>query len=698
MTRRISRLLAPCIFIAGLAVIAWIGAGYLATSLLGLAVVALIAACYLAGALELRRHRAGTVALANALDEVDLAHDDLPAWLSRLPLPLRQPVRLRIETDHGVLPAPVLAPSLAALLVLLGMLGTLLGMMATLRGTGLALGSALDLEAIRGSLATPVRGLAIAFGTSIAGVGASAALGLLATLARRERLHASQRLDAAIAGPLRVHTGAHRREQAFALLQRQADLMPALVDRLQATAQAIEQQATVSGAQLQARQDAFHAEVQRSYAALAASVGQSLAASVAEGSRAVADSLQPVVADTLAGMARETDALRQSVSQAVERQLAQLSTGFEAASERAADSWRTALAAQQQANEGLAAGLAGVFDRAAQAQEQRASELLDGIAARLDTATGALAGAWNDAMARQQATGEALSSRNEAALAAAASGLERQAAALVARLHESGDALHGTLAARDEARLAAWSERLESLSAGLAQRWQQAGEDVAARQREICDVLERTATGIAARSQAHADATIAEVSRLVQAASEAPRAAAEVVAELRQSLSESMVRDTAMLEERTRLLGTLETLLDAVNRASNEQRAAVDALVATSADLLERTGTRLSERIDAEAGRLDAAAARLTGSAVEVASLGEVFGAAVESFGAANEALLERLQQVAVALDGSLARSDEQLAYYVAQAREVIELSVSSQQQIVAGLQAVAAAGEAAPA
>ena len=159
-----------------------------------------------------------------------------------------------------------------------------------------------------------------------------------------------------------------------------------------------------------------------------------------------------------------------------------------------------------------------------------------------------------------------------------------------------------------------------------------------------------------------------------------------------------MVRDTAMLEERTRLLATLETLLDAVNHASNEQRAAVDALVTTSADLLERTGARLAERIDAEASRLDAAAAQLTGSAVEVASLGDTFAAAVESFGAANEALLERLQQVASALDGSLARSDEQLAYYVAQAREVVELSVSSQQQIVEGLQRVAGVAEAAAA
>ena len=38
------------------------------------------------------------------------------------------------------------------------------------------------------------------------------------------------------------------------------------------------------------------------------------------------------------------------------------------------------------------------------------------------------------------------------------------------------------------------------------------------------------------------------------------------------------------------------------------------------------------------------------------------------------------------ALDRSLARSDEQLAYYVAQAREVIDLSISAQQGIVEDL------------
>ena len=54
-------------------------------------------------------------------------------------------------------------------------------------------------------------------------------------------------------------------------------------------------------------------------------------------------------------------------------------------------------------------------------------------------------------------------------------------------------------------------------------------------------------------------------------------------------------RDNAMLEERSRILETLGTLLDAVNHSSTEQRSAIDALVAASADLLERVGTRFTE-------------------------------------------------------------------------------------------------------
>ncbi|REM15307.1 hypothetical protein DSI34_04325, partial [Mycobacterium tuberculosis] len=69
----------------------------------------------------------------------------------------------------------------------------------------------------------------------------------------------------------------------------------------------------------------------------------------------------------------------------------------------------------------------------------------------------------------------------------------------------------------------------------------------------------------------------------------------------------------------------LSTLLDAVNHASTEQRAAIDTLVSASAEMLERVGSRFTEKAEAESDKMSNVAAQIAGSAVEVASLGEAF-------------------------------------------------------------------------
>ena len=175
-----------------------------------------------------------------------------------------------------------------------------------------------------------------------------------------------------------------------------------------------------------------------------------------------------------------------------------------------------------------------------------------------------------------------------------------------------------------------------------------------------------------------------------ESAPEAPRAAAEVIVELRQKLSDSMARDNTLLEERARILETLGTLLDGVNQAAGEQRGAIDALVESSATLLDRVGARFGEQVEAETGKLAAVAAQVTGSAAEVASLGEAFGFGVQLFSESNDKLVAQLERIDGALGKSLARSDEQLAYYLAQAREVIDLSILSQKQIIEDLQRLA--------
>lgn len=766
------------VFLAGLAAACWIAVGYAVSNPLAFAVTLLIGVCYVLGALELRRYSQATTTLTGALAALSGPPPSLAAFLEPVHPSLRNSVRLRVEGERVALPGPALTPYLVGLLVLLGMLGTLLGMVMTLRGTGLALESASDLQAIRASLAAPVKGLSFAFGTSIAGVATSAMLGLLSALCRRERLEAAQQLDVKIATTLRVYSQSHQRDESFRLLQRQAEATPLLVERLQTMMSELERQSAASNERQIASLDAFYGRTEAAYLRLAGVIEQSLKDSMAGSAQAAGRALQPVVEATMAGLSRETAALHDAVTQAVQRQLDGMSSGFAATSANVAEICNSALAGHRQASDELAAQQRASVERVVEAFEQRSAALLDGVSARLEATASGMSQAWGDALAKQQSAGDKLAANNEQALARAAATFEQHAAALLSAVGSSHanlqteltardeqrlgawaqaldamgaklgeqwrqtgaqaashqqqicDALAQTareisaqtqthasatiaeidrlvqaaaeapkaaanlqaeLAARDEQRFAAWTEALGAMTAKLSEQWQQTGSQTATRQQQICDALAQTAHDISAQTQMHANATIAEIERLVQAASEAPKAAAEVVAELRQKLSDSMVRDTAMLEERSRLLATLETLLDAVNHASTEQRTAVDALVSTSADLLERVGNRFTEHLAHETGKLGTVAAQVTGSAVEVASLGEAFGAAVGMFGEANDKLVAHLERIEAALDKSLARSDEQLAYYVAQARDVVDLSVMSQKQIVEDLQLLAA-------
>ncbi|POR52915.1 uncharacterized protein DUF802 [Paraburkholderia eburnea] len=988
------------VFIAGLLAVCWIGAAYVGSNPLALAVTVLIGACYVGGALELRRYRQATGSLAQAVNSLSApaaaAPASLGAWLERLHPSLRSAVRARVEGERAALPGPALTPYLVGMLVLLGMLGTLLGMVTTLRGTGIALDGASDLDGIRTALAGPIRGLGFAFGTSIAGVASSAMLGLLSALCRRERIEAAQHLDAQIATTLRPFSHAHQREASFALMQRQADALPLLAERLQSMMAVIERQSTTLGERQIASQEAFLGNAQAAYARLASTVGDSLKASAAESARAAGAAFAPVVEATMAGLARESAALHSTLTQAVQRQLDGLTSGFEANATRVAGIWNAALDEQRRAGEALADDLQGALERFSATFETRSAHLVRDVDARLAASAAGVSQSWQEALTRQEQAGEKLAGDNQQALAAAAATFEQHAAALVRAVGEAQTDLQTQLAARDEARLAAWRDTLDAISTSLrdewrvagtqaagqqqaicttlaqtadeivarteahanstlaeiaraaeaaaaawqaastqaAQRqqdvcetlastagtiaaqaeahtnstiaeitrvaeasstawqaastqaeqrqqaicdalaqtanaistqteahakgtiaeiaraaeanatawqaastqaaerqqaicdalaqtandisaqteahakstiaeiaraaevnasawqaastqaaerqqaicealaqtanaisaqteahakgtiaeiaraaeananawqaasthaaerqqaicealtqtanaistqtethakgtiveiaraaeanasaWQAASTQAAERQQAICEALAQTANAISAQTEAHANGTIAEIARLVEAASEAPRVAAEVVAELRQKLHESMVQDTAMLEERGRLLATVTTLLDAVNHASTEQRAAIGALVDTSAGLLERVGARFDQQVEAGAQTLEGVAAQVTGSAVEVASLGDAFGVAVQHFGASNDKLMMQLERIEAALDKSLARSDDQLAYYVAQAREVVDLSLLSQKQIVDSLQRLA--------
>lgn len=722
-----NRTISLAAFCVGLVAVCWVGVGYVGTSPLALTMTAIIGTVYVVGAVELLRFNRATATLARALASIPDNLSSLGDWLDTLPPSMQNAVRLRIEGERVGLPGPALTPYLVGLLVLLGMLGTFLGMVVTLNGAVIALESTTDLQTIRASLAAPVKGLGVAFGTSVAGVAASAMLGLVSALGRRERRLTAQILDVRIATALRGFSLAHQRQETFKALQLQARILPDVVDKLQAMMVQMDRQSQQLSDRLLANQESHYREAKGIYEALASSVDQSLKHSLTESARMAGATIQPVVEATMSGIARETTSLHARMADTVKAQLDGVSERFGATVTTVSDTWTAALARHERTGDALHTKLQDVLQTYAETFEQRSAALLatvdrthtalqadlagavtgiardtgalhekladrletrlDGLSNRFGAAAAKLVDAWTEALGKQARSGEALAGQMQQSLESVADTFAQRSSALLATVKEAHAALQAELATADRQRLTTLTQAVESMAASLQREWQAAGERTLAQQERICRTLEETARDLSAQAQTQASSTIDEVSRLMESAAEAPRAAADVIAALRQELSASIARDNALLEERSRIMETLGALLDAINHASTEQRGAIDALVASSTALLERSSARFEASVEAESAKLTDVASRIASGAVEVSSLSEAFGFSVQLFSESNEKLMETLQRIEDSLNKSVARSDEQLAYYVAQAREVIDLSILSQKQIVEDLQ-----------
>ncbi|KQB61072.1 DUF802 domain-containing protein, partial [Acidovorax sp. SD340] len=850
------------------------------SSPLALAMTVVIAAVYVVGAYELMQFRAATSSLSIAL--AGLGQQplvDLGGWLERMHSSLRNPVRQRIDGERVPLPGPALAPYLVGLLVMLGMLGTFLGMVVTFNGAVFALEASSSLESTRAALAAPIKGLGLSFGTSVAGVAASAMLGLMSALCRRERLAALRMLDARIASDLRPFSAAHRRQEMFEALQAQAQAMPLIAERLQGLMEGLERRHEQLNGQLQDQQQVFHREAAAAYTQLATTVGASLHDSLGASARMAGETIRPVVEQAMATLAQEAERSHQRLREATGVQMHALTAQWEGTARQVADTWTEALdrhtqtqdqqavqlgsalqsitqtleqrttkllatlqetvaqsqaaqlAADQQRLAGWSLSMEGMASRLAEqwqlageqtAQQQRGvCQALEGAATQLDQSlqtasqafeqrTTALLASLQETVAQSQAAQlaadqqrlagwsrsmegmasalaerwqqvgeqtaqhqqgvclalEGAATQLDQSLQTASQAFELRTTALLASLEQTVEKTQADQAVADQQRLAGWSQSMEGMASRLAEQWQQVGERTAQQQRGVCQALEGAAAqltermteqvhqalGGAARLMDQSDALLhtrieaearwadtqaqrmdalagvwrtelvalrdaeaargqaaverldalqaavaghlatlgsaleAPLTRLLQTASDVPQAAAEVITQLRQEMTHLSERDNAALAERTAMMEQLGVLLQSVNEAAGQQRAAIESLVGSAASVLEQAGQEFSQALGAQAGKVDEVSAHVAASAVELSSLGESFGHGVELFTASNEKLMGSLQRIEGAIGQSMSRSDEQLAYYVAQAREVIDLSISSQQGIVEDL------------
>ncbi len=665
------RALSFAAFCIGLAVLAWVASGFAGVDAFALGMTLLIGVVYVGGAWELRRFGQTTAALHTAMASVPQPQapvlKNLADWLPSVPAPLRNAVRQRIEGERSAFPGLALTPYLVGLLVMLGMLGTFLGMVVTFKGAVFALEGSADLNAIRAALAAPIKGLGLSFGTSVAGVATSAMLGLMATLARRDRTQALRTLDVLASTTLRPFSAAHQRQQSFEALQRQAEAMPAAAQHLQTLIEQMERRNQQLDDALLARQAEFQREAAAAYTGLAKSVEQSLRESLAASARAATDSLQPMVQQAMAGIAAESSRLHEGVHAAVQAQLEGLSDRFASTTAAVAHTWTEAQAQRAQAEQQQQATLTAALERMVQglqAEWQRAGEqtlaqqravlqALEATATTLTERSSEHAGRSLDGVARLIAQTEAL--------------VQSRAASEQAWSQEHGQ--------RMDQLAGLWRSELAALRSEEAQRSEAAAQRAADLQAALAIQLANLGAALEA-----------PMARLMQTASEAPKAAAEVIAQLREQMSRLAERDNATLGERANLVGQIGTLLQQVQQTTGEQRAAIEHLVGSATGVLDRVGQQFADTVGAQAGRAEAMAEQAATSASRLASLGDAFQQGTQQLATSHQQLVHSLQSVEGAINQSMARSDEQLAFYVAQAREVIDLSISAQQGIVEDL------------
>ena len=644
-------------FLLGAALLAWVAVGFiLGAHVLALVMTLIIAAVYAFGALELRLFRQATSSLSSALDSIPAEMSNLDAWLGQVHASLRNAVRLRTEGERVGLPGPALTPYLVGLLVMLGMLGTFLGMVVTLNGAVFALEGTTDLAAMRAAFATPIKGLGLAFGTSVAGVASSALLGLMSALSRRERLQAAQLLDTKIATTLRRFSLTHQRQEAYQALQAQSQALPAVVNQLQAMMLQMERMGQQLNERLISNQENFHGHVKGVYTDLALSVDKSLRDSLSHSAQIAGDSLKPVVQTAMEGIAQEAKRMHLHMVDTAQLQLDGLSSKLLAhASSTQAEHAATDRQRLQVWTDSLQKMAATVH----QEWQQTSTQTREQQAQMCDTLV---------------TTAQTLSAQSDAS---ARNTLEQ-----IGRLMSSTEALVHSRMQSEATWTQQHTERMDQMATLLQTELGALRDQEAQRGDAAVARLGDLQTAVTAHLSTLGTALEEPITRLIHTAAEAPRAAAEVIGQLRQEISNSAARDNELLEERSRILETLNALLASIRHASVEQRDVIDSLVASSAVALQQAGSDFSDKLGVEATKLADVAAHVSSSAVEVSSLSEAFGFAVRSFADANDKLIGNLQRIEGAMDKSMLRSDEQLAYYVAQAREIIDLSISSQKQV----------------
>jgi RNA binding exosome subunit len=169
---------------------------------------------------------------------------------------------------------------------------------------------------------------------------------------------------------------------------------------------------------------------------------------------------------------------------------------------------------------------------------------------------------------------------------------------------------------------------------------------------------------------------------VVESAEKAPRAAAEVLGKLQGRVEDQIQRENALLEERMILLEGLGEVATQLRGAAGAHGEAISAMTLKADQQLKQVAEHSRDELEQTRNELREAAELIGVGGHEMSVLTEMFSQAVSEYRTSNEQLLGGLDRVEEALSHAGERSDQQLNFYVSQAREILDHSMLSQKEV----------------
>ena len=285
------------------------------------------------------------------------------------------------------------------------------------------------------------------------------------------------------------------------------------------------------------------------------------------------------------------------------------------------------------------------------------------------------------AVVHQQAAQSVQNTQAVVTAQAAAVAAQDSLRAELAKTVSDSRALLGAQSSEASALLQQLSERFVSQQEQLEAQW--LGERTQFDERQLARHESLSATVQAALTQALTENAKLTADTLGPVVASSMAALDSAVAQVRDEATAALQRDQTLLASQHELVAELGSVTRSLADDSAQYRSTLERFSEHTSGLLQSTAAGFASSVEQGADRLAEVSEQFATGAIELATLGDALGGAVEQFDAVSAHLSSTLQGVAQGMQEAAGRSDEQLAYYVAQAREVIDHSALAQQKLL---------------